>query len=619
MSYKPIVPAELAFDGNGLPYAPAYEDVYFSASGGLEQTRHVFLAGNDLLGANSRWLGRDFVILETGFGLGLNFLATWQAWQSMPTMAGRRLHYVACEKHPFRLDDLRQIHAHWPELAPFAAQLQAQWPSLQPGLHRLTFNTGGDVVLTLAFGDVQDLLPQLTLAADAIYLDGFAPAKNPEMWSDAVFADLFRLAAPGATLASWSVFEDMMFRLARVGFRLEKRAGFGTKRYMLAGQKPAAVPPEPTFRPRRIAVVGAGAAGAATAHALALRGHAVTVVEAATAPATGASGNHAGVFRPLPSLDDSRLARILRAGFLLGRRRFAGLPGARLGWTGALHVARDAKHEATQRRIVAEHELPADFCQFLDREAASALAGWPVELGGWWFPLAGWINPPSLCRALLAGIDCRFERKVARLERTDGIWRLLDDSGATIAEADDVVLANGIGAPALAPHHALPIRAGRGLVSHVPESATPPFRIVATRVGYVTPALDGMRCAGATSEIVAMSATDDLSSRLDDHLENLQRLDMILPGFGKDLDPAALAGRVSFRPMSPDRLPIVGPLSASEGLWIVDGFGARGLVFAAICAELLASQLSGEPLPLEAELAEAVSPARFTAKRAASR
>ena len=238
MTFEVIVPAELTFDGNGIPYAPAYGDSYHSASGALEQTRHVFLAGNDL---PDRWQGRDFVICETGFGLGLNFLATWQAWQANP---GRRLHYIAIEKHPFRRDDLKQIHDRWPELAPFAARLQAHWPLPLPGLHRLDF---GDVVLTLAFGAANELLPQLSFVADAFYLDGFAPTQNPEMWSDAIFAALAQRAVPDATLASWSVLDDMMFRLSRHGFRLEKRPGFGTKRYMLAGRRPGAVTQRLTF------------------------------------------------------------------------------------------------------------------------------------------------------------------------------------------------------------------------------------------------------------------------------------------------------------------------------------------------------------------------------------
>jgi tRNA 5-methylaminomethyl-2-thiouridine biosynthesis bifunctional protein len=351
--------------------------------------------------------------------------------------------------------------------------------------------------------------------------------------------------------------------------------------------------------PRNIAVIGAGIAGASVAHALAQRGHQVTVIDSAATPASGASGNHAGVFRPLPSRDDSRLSRLLRAGFLLGREQFDKIPGARCGWTGVLHVARDEKHEATQRAIVAEQNLPADFCRFVAREEASALAGWPIELGGWWFARGGWINPPSLVRALLAGIEVRCNQCIESLAEID------------TDAFDDVVLANGIGARALVPDYTLPIRVGRGLVSHVQEGATPPFDIVVTRLGYVTPAVDGIRCAGAT-----MAADDlDPTPRLADHIENLQRLDMALPGFGKTLDPAQLEGRVSFRPMSPDRLPIVGPLSANENLWIIDGFGARGLVFAPICAALLACQISGEPLPLADDLVAAVAPGRFAQRR----
>lgn len=594
---SPLVPAELAFAGDGTPIAPAYGDVYHSAQGGLAQARHVFLAGNHL---PARWAGRArFTILETGFGLGLNFLATLQCWRKLP--GGGQLHYVAVEKHPFDVDALRRVHAAWPELAALADAVHAQWPPPLPGLHRLDF---GDASLTLALGDANELLPQLALAADAIYLDGFAPDRNPDLWSDAIVAQLRRLAAPGATLATWTVAGEVRRRLAAAGFVVERREGFGTKREMLAGALPG---PDatPARTPRRIAVVGAGIAGAAAAHALSRRGHAVTVLEAAPGPATGASGNRAGVFRPLPSLDDGPLARILRAGFLLGRRRFSTLDGARCGWTGVLHIARDERHEATQRRIVEELALAPGYCRFVTRDEGTALAGWPVAMGGWWFPGGGWIDPPSLCRALLAGLDCRYELAVRRIERTTGGWRI--DADEELLEADEVVLANGIGAAALVPGYVLPLRAGRGVVSHLPAGATPPFDVVATRVGYVTPAVDGIRCAGATLAI----DDADPSPRVADHAENLARLDMVLPGYATGIDAASLEGRVGVRPMSPDRLPLVGPLSASEGLWIIDGFGARGLVFAAACAELLADRICGDPLSLERDLVAAMDPARF--------
>lgn len=603
MIYTPVIPAELAWAGT-TPYSARFDDIYHSAQGGLEQARHVFLGGNDLLGDHAAWVGRErFVICETGFGLGLNFLATWQAWKADPRRC-RRLHFVSVEKHPFRRDDLATLHAQWPELAELSARLVAAWPILVPGVHRLHFNDDA-VTLTLVLGDAREWLPQLLLAADAFYLDGFAPDRNPELWSRDTLAALRRLAAPGATLATWSVAEDVTLRLADAGFEWGKRPGFGNKRYMLAGRVSGQRSESPPTD-RRVVVVGAGIAGTSAANRLAARGFEVTVLESAPEPALGASGNLAGVFRPLPSLDDSRLSRLLRACFLYGGRHLESLAGsARWQATGVLHIARDARHENIQRRVVEQQAPPSELLRFVDRDEASRLAGWPVEMGGWWFPGGGWINPPSLCRTNLLGIVTRFGVDVARVERSNTLWHLLDAEERLIAEAPQVVLANGVGMPRLAPQ--VPIRLGRGLVSHIPETSVPPFGIVATRNGYVTPAIEGFHCAGAT-----LTPDDtDQAPRLDDHRENFVRLDAILPGYARDIDPTSLEGRVGFRPMSPDRLPIIGPLSASDGLWTLNGFGARGLVWASLSAELLASQMAGDPLPLELDLCDAVAPSRF--------
>jgi tRNA 5-methylaminomethyl-2-thiouridine biosynthesis bifunctional protein len=603
----PIVPAELAFAADGTPYSPRYGDVYHSADGGPAQARHVFLAGNDL---PARWAGTErFVILETGFGVGLNFLATLQEWRRQPHGRTRRLHYVAVEKHPFAADDLARLHAAWPEFGRVSAQLLAQWPLPLPGLHRLDF---GDAMLTLAFGDAAELLPELSLKANALYLDGFAPDRNPDLWSEGIIRSARRLLAPGATVATWTVAGDVRRRLASADFLLERRPGFAGKREMLVGRLPGRDCLNIPSR-RRIAVIGAGIAGASVADALARRGHAVTVLESAAEAAAGASGNLAGVFRPLPSADDGRLARVLRAGFMLGRRRYATLPDVRLGWTGVLHLARDERHAASQRAIAAEQGLPAAYCRFVERDEASSLARWPLPIGGWWFPEGGWINPPSLCRALLKDIPCRFGAAVHGIERSNDTWQLR--TGDSVLEADALVLANGVGATGLVPDLHLPIRPGRGTVTHLPQVPGRDLALVLTRLGYVTPALDGIHCAGATLSI------DDLDPRprLSDHAENLFRLEMIAPGFGSGTATDALPGRVGLRPMSPDRLPLLGALSKSDELWLANGFGARGLVFSAICGELLAAQFDDEPLPLEQNLAIALSPSRRTSRRRKSR
>ena len=218
-------------DADGTPVSPTYGDVYHSAAGGHAQARHVFLAGNGLPG---RWWRRGhFVILETGFGLGINFLATWLAWLNDAERC-RELHFISLEKHPFRAEDLVRAHRAWPEFAELSATLCGAWPELAPGVHRLTLADGG-IQLSLVFGDALQQLSGLDTAADAFYLDGFSPAKNPELWSPELCRSLARLAAPGATLATWSVAGSVRRALAEAGCSVRRVPGFADKRQMLVG------------------------------------------------------------------------------------------------------------------------------------------------------------------------------------------------------------------------------------------------------------------------------------------------------------------------------------------------------------------------------------------------
>lgn len=620
-----IEPATLGFADDGTPRSEAFGDVYHSRDGGLAQARHVFIAGN---GLPERWRGRErFTVLETGFGLGLNFLATWDAWQR-DRDAPACLHYVAVELHPFEQADLAILHVRWPELADLAAELQAAWPPLTAGFHRLHLNAGR-VVLTLLFGDARTLLPQLEARADAFYLDGFAPSANPELWSYELIAQLPRLAAADARAASWCVSGSVRRALAAAGFECEKSPGFGAKREMLrarhSGAAPAANAPA-----RRAIVLGAGLAGSSVANRLAARGWNIDLVDAAAEPATGASGNLTGVLRPLPSLDDNRLARITRAGALYAARHLRRLEAAGLDvrWApcGVLHLARDPVHEEKQRRVVETHRPPPGYLRYVNRDQASQIAGWPMAHGGWWFPDGGWINPPSLCRANLAEhperIRGHFGRSVSSIERIGTQWVVRDPDGCAIATAPVLVLANGVGIRRLSQADALPVRSARGQVTHLPAPEGTPPEVVVCRLGYVSPPLDGIRCAGATFAV----DDDDPALREADHRENLAKLAFMLPGYAENVDITQLDGRVGFRPASPDRLPMIGavpepcdiargtPLQdipRQPGLFAVAGFGARGLVWAALAGELLASMLCGDPLPIERELAEAMDPTRF--------
>lgn len=624
--FEAIQPARLDFDGVGTPVSAAYGDVYHAAEGGPGQARHVFLEGN---GLPHRWAGQArFVILENGFGTGLNFLATWAAWRVDPARPAR-LHYLAVEKHPFRVEDLARLHAQWPGFADLGAPLREKWPVLTPGFHRLEFEAG-QVVLTLMLGEAEACLKQLRARVDAFYLDGFDPKKNPAMWSAPLFHRLARLAAGGATLATWCVARHVRDALAQAGFRTEKRPGYARKRDMLTGTLPSPphVPWPPAPSERHALILGGGIAGCALAQRLVARGWRTDLLESHPRLAGEGSGNLAGIVRPLLSRDDNLASRLSRACFLYANRAWADLEAAgfpsRRGLGGVLQIARDAGHEGLQRTLAAA--WPKEYVWFLERDEAGARAGHPTAFGGWWFPLGGWASPPSICQALAdaagEGLNLGLGLRVDRLEWTQDGWRALDARGRAIAQAPVAILASGAGAGRLAQTRGLPITPVRGQVSHVPAGRLPALRHALCCEGYLTPALDGVHCLGAS---YAYDAGTEL--REEEHAGNLLRLARMLPGAERPLTPADLGGRVGFRAATPDRLPLAGALPDHDaplaqdirlkdmprqpGLYGLLGLGSRGLVWATLAAEALASQLHGDPLPLEGDLMDALDPARF--------
>lgn len=582
MNHSPLSPARISFDTRGAAWSETYGDVYHAEDGAAAQARHVFLGGNRLA---ERWRGRPaFTVLETGFGLGVNFIETWRALRGDPA-APQRLHYVAVERHPPAAAALARMHRG----DALGASLAAAWPPLVAGLHRLHFEHGR-VTLTLAFGDAAAMLPQLDASADAVYLDGFAPARNPEMWSPAVLAEAGRLAGAGATVATWSVAAAVRAGLAAAGFEIAVAPGYARKREMLAGRKPGERR-EPSHD-RRAVVVGAGLAGTCVAERLAARGWAVRILDREPAPARGASGNPAGVVQPVLNLADAVNARLSRAAYLYALHRFRSMPGLAWRECGVLRIARGPAQQARFDAILARIGAPEDFARTVDAVQAAALAGTAVGAGGVWFPAGAWVSPPSLCAANLASGPGRIESVFDQCMTLPALERAAD--GALVIDASGGSLDD-----------ALPVAAVRGQVSFLPPDAGRRLEIAVTGDGYVAPMPGGGHCAGAS-----FGHDDfDLAPRAAEHAENLARVERMLPGFTSGLDPAALAGRAALRVTTPDRVPVFGLAGARRA--VATGLGARGLVWAPLCAELLASQLEGEPLPVERDLAAALSPLRF--------
>ncbi|AJD47765.1 D-amino acid oxidase family protein [Isoalcanivorax pacificus W11-5] len=607
--FAPLQPARIDWQDT-TPVARDFDDPYFSRDDGPAETTHVFLHGNQLPERFAALPPRArFVIAETGFGTGLNFLCAATLFlQQAP--ADAVLHFVSAEKHPLTHADLARAHAGWPAFAPLCAELARHYPALTPGFHRLWLGNRR-IALTLLFGDAAVRFGQLQARVDAWFLDGFAPARNPGMWTDDLFRQFARLSAPGASFATFTAAGFVRRGLAAQGFDVARVPGFGRKREMLTGHFLGGWQPAHST-PGHALVIGAGLAGATSARALAERGWQVTVCDPAGI-AQHASGNLAGVVYTTPSAHATPQNRFYQSSYLhalhwLARHDFPSQPddGA---LTGVLQLPPDARHRDKQQAALDSGLWPADVL----RPAGS---GWPDA--SLLMPAGGYLRPQRWCEHLLRHPHITvLPEAVETLTATQTGWQV--GTGHRTHDADIVIIANAADATRLAGLHWLPLKRIRGQVSYYRATeASQRWSQAICHSGYLTPALDGLHCVGATFDLHQLEATP----RDGDDARNLAELAANLPAYHADLGgaDAALAGhRVGFRCQSTDFLPLAGPVpdacanpsTPQPGLYLSIAHGSRGITGTPLCAELIAALANDEPVPVDQEMLAALAPARF--------
>ena len=642
--------AQLDWDVDGQPRSRQFADVYFANDGGLAETRHVFLLQNDLARRFAELsAGEQLVIGETGFGTGLNFLCAWQLFEQH---AGPdcRLHVVSVEKYPLTRSDLQRALALWPELAVYAEALLTQYVAVHPGFQRLTL-AGGRVSLTLLIGDALAQFSELDACVDAWFLDGFAPQRNPQMWSPELFAELARLSHPGTTLGTYCSAGDVRRGLKAAGFTMRRVPGIGRKWEVLKGQfaGPASSNAKPWFarphwRPavREALVIGAGLAGCATAASLAARGWQVTLIERHAAIAEEASGNPQGVLYLKLSAHGTALSRLIVSSFGYTRRLLEQLQQG-LDWDacGVLQLAVNAKEQAHQTALTAA--FPADLLHLLTHAEAEAHAGIALPCGGLFYPQGGWVHPPALCQQLIQHPRIRLLalHDVIDLQRHADGWQALV-AGQVVASAPVVVLAGAADIGRFPAAAGLPLKRIRGQITRLAQTASSSeLRTVVCAEGYVAPPRLGEHTLGASFDMHCQNSAPTAA----EHASNLQLLEEISSDLAArlhshELDPERLQGRAAFRCTSPDYLPIIGPLADPQafasayaalgknarkvpnapcpwldGLYVNSGHGSRGLITAPLSGELLAAWLDNEPLPLPRKVAEACHPNRFAVRQ----
>ena len=541
-----------------------------------------------------------FCVLDTSFGDGSQFTRLRDAWRGARGRS-RSLHYVTLCGEAFG--------------APPAAFAQV-WPLPLRGHHRIPQDNPHDVHLSVVFGEPNKGLQRLAATFDLILLAGaFEQA-----------SDLARVSRTGTTLYSVGQSESFLNALERSGFALEHKAAALTRGHF-RGRNQRSSGGKSYSGSRRAIVVGAGLAGTAAASSLASRGWSVVVLDKQAAAAGGASGNRSAAISPLISKDDGIAAQLSRASFLalLQELRRFDRSATPVTWSacGLLQMAKNEREESVFKQALDAEAYPPQYVRFLNQDEASSLTGWPVQAPGLYFEEGGWINPASLCQARLKDPNIRLlgNTDITRITYEDGIWRAHDGSHTCLAEAPVLVLANAFDALGFDQSKRLVFKKVRGQVTHVPEDCLPTIRSVLTRDGYLTPAMEGTCSLGATYDFDC----DETGLKEECQLQNLGRI----PLFLKQVEAPALAlsGRVGFRTLTPDRLPVVGAMpdpaavipgggahgniARLPGLYALLGLGSRGAVWSTLAGETLAALIEGEPSPLPSDLLSAVDPARF--------
>ena len=676
--------AQVHFNESGTPVADHFDDVYFSNDSGIDETQHVFVAGNDLAERWQQWRNPTFVIAETGFGTGLNFLVAMRAFNEFraanPDHPLKRLYFITTEKFPLPQQDMQRALEAFPALKDEAQALASLYPMGLEGCHRLHFDNHS-TTLDLWIGDVHELLPQwhspVNGLIDAWFLDGFAPSKNPDMWTDALFSQMARLSKTGTTFGTFTAAGIVKRGLAGVGFTIKKRNGFGRKRDMLTGvfdqdhenvQHKLRLPAGPYYRyvngsldkTSKVAVVGSGLAAATACLALVKRGICTTLYFDGDTLASGASGNPQGGFYPQLHSEASIASRIQAHSFLYARQAYdhtvehakvCGLADVAHDFCGVIQLSFNDKVAERQNKLAAADVWPEALIKPVNSKEVSDIANLALPYSGLYIGLGGWLSPPQLVTAMIEEAlqsgkltlkpnhtYVSHEAVETTKQRVQIRFNLDSAESEEVITADHLILALGAGAVNASDFDSLSLRPVRGQVEAIPtQMPIEQLNTVLCHKGYMTPVFEGRHALGSTyvkNDLSTDVRSDETEMNLATHEQALANTDIVqaLQHDGK--------ARAATRLGSPDHQPVVGalhnfdslkelytmlgvgkpltsaPVLPSSVVSTLTCLGSRGLTTAPLMAEVLVSSLCKEPLPLSNDLLNAVNTSRFMTREA---
>ncbi|AMN68214.1 FAD-dependent 5-carboxymethylaminomethyl-2-thiouridine(34) oxidoreductase MnmC [Psychrobacter sp. P11G5] len=654
-----ITPANIDWQmddtGNMVPVSGEFEDVYFSHADGLAESRHVFLAHNQLPERLANLEPKQcFTIAELGFGTGLNLLATWQLWRQLrethPQLATAKLHFITTEKFPIPLADLTQILALWgqraPELTEIIELFLSAYPPLIAGCHRLHF-FNDNLTVDIWLGDAAISLAKLALDTsikpapyiDAWFLDGFAPSCNSTLWAKNIFAQIQRLSRPKTTAATYSCAGIVKRALQNCGFEIEKVKGFGRKREMLTAVMADKVYSNDSDSSstlssahNHIVVIGAGVSGLLTAWSLANHGINVTLLDK-SAPLAGASGNPRALLAPKMTPIHHVDEHLHTIGYLYSSRLYRKLnekaakqnTAPVLEPTGALDLLMKA-NIGTEQIL----DYPDDMATTLSLAQAKETTGLKTQdlSENLYLPQSGLVNPQALKNTILTHPLIRFQHlevsSINEMESHVCIEGSNQDKDIISIIADNVVICAAFESHQL-DKRIFDCRKIRGQLSWFIPSATQWAKLPKLPLkygGYCT-SFSGQAGDSKLNEVVEgeqylllgasfVRNDTDTGIRNEEHQISREKLVTAIPEMESVIptDTSLWQGRAGIRTQTPDYHPMVGQLVDSKRIWTMSAMGAKGYALAPICAETLADMMLGSFAPLSAAMLARLSPNR---------
>jgi tRNA 5-methylaminomethyl-2-thiouridine biosynthesis bifunctional protein len=658
MNHKVTSINKITFRDDGSPYSEQFNDIYFDTESGYQQSEHVFIKGNNIA-ENLINCPQEYTIAETGFGTGLNFLLTLNLYKALAKEHKLpSLHFISTEKYPLNKEQLIKSLSSLNTLDDEKAALIACYPdSLEQQIECQFFNQ--KVKLTILLDDSTRALKAIKLPrkknglVDAWYLDGFSPARNPEMWQDALFEEMARLSKPQATISTFTIAGFIRRGLEKVGFRLKKRTYLGNKNEILTGKyqqnkligKGYQLRPSIT-KPQHVSIIGGGIASACAAYVLTKHGIKVTLYCKDIKVAQGASSNAIGALFPLIHQKQDDISLFYQEAFWFARNFYNDLneQGYQFShdWCGLLEISYKVSLEKRQQEFEKHQAWSNKLIQSIDKLKASEHANIPLEYGGLYFPKSGWIAPQELVEQLFKAAS---ETKRLRIETSTTVesisqqenenWRLKTNKGNFNASV--LVFCGGAESIKLPTINQLPLTSVRGQITSMNTNTDiGKLNTVICHKGYLTPQHKGIHCIGATFD----KNTFDILPRDKDDQYNLSMLEKCLPNVTNKIaawqQSDILTRKARLRCMTPDHLPMVGPMpniSAHistyahlgkdknwrfyeaaphiKNLYVLTGLGARGLCTAPLLAEILSADLTGSPYPIDNNMLFNLSPNRF--------